>query len=132
MIVVDVSIAAAWLFVDEATPVTDAILEQVVVGGAVVPALVPVEAANVLVQAERRKRIAPALVDRMLDILAGLPIEVEPPPRMPQRAVDLARAHRLTVYDALYLEAAIRRGLPLATLDRDLRTAAHAAGVSVL
>lgn len=132
MIVVDVSVAAAWWFVDEATPVTDAILEQVVVGGAVVPALFPAEAANVLVQAERRKRIAPALVDRMLDILAGLPIEVEPPLRMPQRAVDLARAHRLTVYDALYLEAAIRRGLPLATLDRDLRTAAHAVGVSVL
>ena len=104
-------------FADEATPATDAVLAQVVAKGAIV---------------ERRKRIAPALVDRMLDILAGLPIEVEPPLRMPQRAVDLARAHRLTVYDALYLETAIRRGLPLATLDRDLRKAARAAGVEVL
>jgi len=63
------------------TPATDAILERVVAEGAVVPALFPAEAANVLMQAERRKRVAPALVDRMLGILAGLPIEVEAPPQ---------------------------------------------------
>jgi predicted nucleic acid-binding protein len=83
-------------------------------------------------QAERRKRVAPALVDRMLGILAGLPIEVEAPLRTPARALDIARAHGLTVYDALYLEAAIRRGLPLATRDRDLQKAARAAGVPLL
>jgi predicted nucleic acid-binding protein len=51
--------------------------------------------------------------------------------RAPGRAVDLARAHGLTVYDAMYLEAAIRRGLPLATLDSDLKRAARAAGVAL-
>lgn len=97
--------------------------------GAVVPALFPGEVANVLVQAERRRRIAPAQADRVLGILGGLPIEVEAPRRAPGRALDFARAHRLTVYDAMYLEAAIRRALPLATLDGDLRRAARAAGV---
>lgn len=125
----DVSVAATWCFADEVTPATDAILELVVVEGAVVPALFPAEVANVLVQAERRKRITPALVDRMLGILSGLPIEVETALRTPTRALDLARAHGLTVYDALYLEAAIRRALPLATLDDDLRRAALATGV---
>ena len=124
--------AAAWCFADEATTATDDILERVVAHGAVVPALFEAEVANVLVQAERRKRIAPALVDRMLGILGGLPIEIEPPLRTPTRALDLARAHGLTVYDALYLETAIRRALPLATLDADLRKAAHATGVPVL
>lgn len=132
MLVLDVSVAATWCFADEVTPTTDAILERVVAEGAVVPALFPAEMANVLAQAERRQRITPALVDRMLGILGGLPIEVEPPQRTPVRALDLARAHRLTVYDALYLETAIRRALPLATLDDDLRKAARATGVTVL
>ena len=131
MLVIDTSVAAAWWFADEVTPATDAVLERVVAEGAVVPALFPAEAANVLVQAERRRRIAPALVDRVLGILGGLPIEVEAPLRSPERALDLARAHGLTVYDAMYLEAAIRRGLPLATLDRDLKKAARAAGVAL-
>ena len=132
MLVIDTSVAAAWWFQDEVTAATDAVLERVVSEGAVVPALFPAEAANVLVHAERRKRIAPALVDRMLGILSGLPIEVEAPSRTPGRALDLARAHGLTVYDAMYLEAAIRRGLPLATLDGDLKKAARAAGVALV
>jgi predicted nucleic acid-binding protein len=132
MLVIDTSVAAAWWFADEVTPATDAVLERVVAEGAVVPALFPAEAANVLLQAERRKRIAPALVDRMLGILGGLPIDVEAPLRSPARALDLARAHGLTVYDATYLEAAIRRALPLATLDGDLTMAARAAGVPLV
>ncbi len=132
MLVVDVSVAVAWLFADEVTPATEALLEHVVAEGAVVPALFPAEIANVLVQAERRGRITRALADRLLDVLAGLPIEVEAPVRTPTRALDLARAHGLTVYDALYLESAIRRGLPLATRDRELQRAAEATGVPLV
>lgn len=131
VLVIDTSVAAAWWFADEVTPATEAVLERVVADGAIVPALFPAEAANVLIQAERRKRIAPALVDRVLRILGGLPIEVEAPSQTPERAIDLARAHRLTVYDAMYLETAIRRGLPLATLDGELRRAARGAGVAL-
>lgn len=46
--------------------------------------------------------------------------------------MDISRAHGLSVYDALYLETAIRHGVPFATLDRDLRAAAQATGVPVL
>ena len=129
VLVIDTSVAAAWWFDDEVTPATDAVLERVASEGAVVPALFFAEVANVLVQAERRRRVAPALVDRILRIVTGLPIEVEGPQRSPARALDLARAHRLTVYDAMYLETAIRRGLPLATLDADLKQAARHVGV---
>lgn len=132
MLVVDTSVAASWWFADEVTPATDAVLERVVAEGAVVPALFPAEVANVLVQAERRKRIAPALADRVLGILSGLPIEVEAPLRAPGGAVALARTHGLTVYDAMYLETAIRRALPLATLDGDLQRAARTAGVALV
>ncbi len=132
MVVLDTSVAAAWWFADEATPATDALLDRVVADGAVVPALFFAEASNVLLQAERRKRLAPGLADRLLRILSGLPLEVEQGPRLPERALDLARAHRLSVYDAIYLEVAIRRGLALATLDADLRRAAAAAGVGLL
>jgi predicted nucleic acid-binding protein len=132
VLVIDTSVAAAWWFADEVTPATEALLERVVAEGAVAPAVFPAEAANVLLQAERRRRIATALADRLLGILGGLPIEVEPPPRTPARALDLARAHRLSVYDAMYLEVAIRRGLPLATLDGDLKRAARAAGVATV
>lgn len=132
MLVLDVSVAATWCFADEVTPATDAVLERVVARGAVVPALFPAEIANVLAQAERRRRITPALVDRMLGIVGGLPIEIEPPQRTPVRALDLARAHNLTVYDALYLETALRLALPLATLDDDLRKAAQATGVPLV
>lgn len=131
MLVIDTSVAAAWWFADEVTPATEAILERVVAEGAVVPALFPAEVANVLVQAERRKRMTPALADRVLGILSGLPIEVEPPLRAPLGSVDLARTHGLTIYDAMYLETAIRRALPLATLDGDLRRAARTAGVAL-
>ena len=81
---------------------------------------------------ERRKRIASALADRVLGILGSLPIEVEAPLRAPGGAVALARAHELTVYDAMYLETAIRRALPLATLEGDLQRAARTTGVALL
>jgi predicted nucleic acid-binding protein len=132
VVVLDASVAAAWWFADEATPATDALLDRVVASGAVVPALFFAEASNVLLRAERRKRIAPRLADRLLRILSGLPLEVDQGPRLPERALDLARAHRLSVYDAIYLEVALRRGLALATLDADLRRAAAAAGVAIL
>jgi predicted nucleic acid-binding protein len=129
VVVLDTSVTAAFCFADEATEATDALLQAVAATGAVVPCLWPFEIANVLVHAERRHRISAADVSRVLEILAGLPIEIEAPTALPRGALDLARAHRLTVYDAAYLEVAMRRGLPLATLDEDLRKAARAAGV---
>jgi predicted nucleic acid-binding protein len=131
MVVLDTSVAAAWCFDDESTEAADALLHDVASGGAVVPCLWPFEIANVLAQAERRRRVSAADVSRLLEILAGLPIEVEAAVAFPRSALDLARTHRLTVYDAAYLEVAMRLGYPLATLDDDLRKAARAVGVKL-
>lgn len=132
--VLDASIAVAWCFEDEADPAADALLDSLKARGAVVPALWPLEVANVLVQAERRGRITMTTVDGRLAAFEALPITVDTTSwrSTGAAALALARLHGLTTYDAAYLELAMRRGLPLATRDKALRRAATAVGVGVL
>ena len=132
--VLDASIAVAWCFEDEADPAADALLDSLKARGAVVPALWPLEVANVLVQAERRGRITMTTVDGRLAAFAALSITVDTTSwrSTGAAALALARLHGLTTYDAAYLELAMRRGLPLATRDKALRRAATAVGVGVL
>ncbi len=129
--VLDCSIAMSWCFEDEARPETDALLELLRNEGAVVPALWFWEVANVLNAGLRRKRIAPGGVASRLALLAALPIVMdgEGPARAWRETLLLAQAEKLTVYDAAYLEAAIRLGADLATTDADLRAAAERHGV---
>jgi predicted nucleic acid-binding protein len=132
--VVDCSIAMTWLFNDEATPVTAALLERLVAEKALVPGWWFIEIANVIAMAERKGRIS---VSQSSAFVADLNLlDVEQDNDGPSRAFDhllpLCRKHRLTSYDALYLDLALRRQLPLATLDDDLRAAARKAGVSLL
>ncbi len=125
--VLDCSVAATWLFPDEATPETEALLDRLQTEGALVPGIWHLEIGNVLVRAERRKRIAKATVATYLHLLRRLAIVTDP--ETDQRAlreiVLLARECGLTTYDAAYLELAMRRGVQLATLDRALIRAAH-------
>ncbi len=120
--VLDCSIAAAWLFDDEATTQTDDLLKQLRNGSAFVPNLWHLELGNVLVQAERRKRITSAQISTRLELISRLPIETdtETDSRAFREILALARTETLTTYDAAYLELAIRRGLPLATQDKTL------------
>jgi predicted nucleic acid-binding protein len=130
--VVDASITLAWCFEDEASPWTDALLQRLKKGEeAIVPAHWPMEVANALVMAGRRGRVSDEKVDRFLQDLSSLSIRIDPESTSEafRRSLALARQHKLTVYDAGYLEAAIRSHLPLATLDDDLRKAALAEGV---
>lgn len=133
-LVLDCSVAVSWCFEDEATPETDAILERVAAEGAVVPALWHLELGNVLVQAERRKRLTAADTTTWLTLIADLPISTddETPARALREVLTLARAKALTTCDAAYLELAMRKGLPLATRDRALAKAAKRAGVASL
>jgi predicted nucleic acid-binding protein len=131
--VLDASVALSWCFKDEASEQTDAMLDHVRVFGALVPGLWFLEVGNVLLQAERRGRIAPADVFVRLELISTLPIAVD---QMSVAAawdevLALARAHRLTTYDASYLELAMRRGLKLFTRDAALAAAARAAGVDL-
>jgi len=134
-LVLDVTLSCAWCFADEASEPAWAILERLQGGRAHVPALWLWETANVLVHAERRGRISPAAIRTYLGLLEGLPISIDQPSTAASAWHDslaLARSHRLTSYDAAYLELALRRGLPLATCDKALQAAARLEGVALL
>jgi predicted nucleic acid-binding protein len=124
--VVDTSIVMAWCFEDEATAYTDAVQDQLVESTAFVPAIWPLEVTNVLMVAERRKRIGRADSGRFIALLSQLPIQVEPTEsdRVFHDILPLARQYQLSSYDASYLELAIRKGLPIATLDKAMVRAA--------
>ena len=96
--VVDTSVAMAWVFEDEATPATDALLERLRDGSAVVPSLWRFEVANVLAVAERRGRITEAQSVRFSRLLGALPIDVDDDPATLQELVHTARHHGLSAY----------------------------------
>ena len=132
--VVDSSVTLTWCFEDEQTAASLALLEQVVEHGAVAPTVWPLEVLNALVMAERCKRVDAAQRQRLTGFLRDLPIalDAETAAQAWSATVQLAERHRLTVYDAAYLELAQRRGLPLASLDNELRAAAEAVGVALV
>jgi predicted nucleic acid-binding protein len=135
--VVDASVALAWCFEDEKTSWSEEFLERLRRGDRInVPGHWAAEVANALLMGVRRKRIHPQQPQQLWDQLARLPIDPEPAltvtPVRGKAVLALAEKHDLTAYDAAYLELAHRYGLPLATLDGDLRKAAQAEGVPLL
>ncbi len=132
--VLDCSVAVSWLFEDEATPLTESLLDRLKTDGARVPVLWRLEVGNVLAAAERRNRITSAQISACLDLLARLPIvtDSETDSRAFRDILVLARSHSLTTYDASYLELAMRGGMELASLDKPLVRAARRTGVSTL
>lgn len=131
--VLDGSVTMVWGFDDEADAYAESILDRMPDLQAHVPGLWPLEVANVLLVGERRRRMTPADTSRFLAILEAFPIAVddETVTRAWADTTHLARAHNLSAYDAAYLELALRRGLPLATLDDKLKAAAAAVGVAL-
>lgn len=129
--VLDGSVTLAWYFKDEANPYADAIAARFPRGQAVVPAIWPLEVANAVLMGERRKRSTEVQAAKWLGYLGSLPIAVddESATRAWSEVLSLARVHHLSAYDASYLELALRRGLPLATLDDKLKAAALAVGI---
>ncbi|MDR2243995.1 MAG: type II toxin-antitoxin system VapC family toxin [Burkholderiales bacterium] len=132
--VVDSSVAVAWCFAEERTPATAALLDRVTISGATAPSLWPLEVLNALLVAEKRKRVDFARRHELIKELQSLPItlDTETAAQAWGATNRLAGQHRLTIYDAAYLELAQRLDLPLATLDADLRDAANALGVPLL
>jgi predicted nucleic acid-binding protein len=133
-VVVDSSAVLAWVYRDETTGAIGEVFALVMERGAWVPALWRLEVANVLEMGVRRGRHDAAFRDATLADLALLPIRADPETDRHAWAATLrlAERYKLTVYDAAYLELAQRRGLPLATLDSELRDAANAEGVILL
>jgi predicted nucleic acid-binding protein len=133
-LVIDASAALARAYPEETTAPIEAVFVTVADEGAWVPTLWRVEVANVLSLGVRRGRLTVQRRENALADLAGLPIfeDAETGIHAWGRTIVLADAHRLTVYDATYLELALRLSLPLATLDEDLRSAAQREGISLL
>jgi predicted nucleic acid-binding protein len=132
--VLDASIALAWCFADEATPAADAVLDRLADEEAAAPALWRLEVANALAMAERRGRLSVAGLTRSVALLQrpAIAIDAEGSERAFRDLLDLARSERLTVYDATYLELALRLGVPLASKDIKLRKAAARLGLALL
>lgn len=132
--VIDNSVVMAWCFKDENSQYADIVLNKLEGAAAYVPSIWPLEVTNVLLVAERKKRIGEAGSARFIALLTELPIivEQEPPERMIKEIFALARKHNLSSYDASYLDLAMRKGLPIATLDKNLLAAAKRSKVSVI
>jgi len=133
--VIDASATLPWCFADEATEATNAVLTRLRTGDeAIVPAHWPLEVANALLIAVRRKRISPEDAHQFLVDLEFLPIRVDTITKnlVRERVFLVAEQYGLTVYDAAYLELAMRESASLMTLDNDLRKAARASGVQLI
>lgn len=133
-LVLDSSVTLAWIYIEQTSAEVDRVLQLVSSSGAWVPSLWRLEVANILEMGVRRGRHNAAFRDGTLADLALLPIDVDQDTDAHAwgATIRLAERHRLTLYDAAYLELAKRRGLPLATLDKELRAAAKGERLSLL
>ena len=131
MFAIDASVVASWCFPDEHDPAAKVAFARIAKETAVAPALLWFELRNVLLTGERRGRLKPAQTRQFLRYVDDLPIERDASAD-DGAALDFARAHRLSFYDAVYLELARRRSLPLATLDEALKRASRAENVPLI
>jgi len=133
-LILDCSVAMAWCFEDEASAACDAVLDRVRDGGAIVPALWFWEVGNVLAMAQRRGRISESACAVRLNLLSALPIRTDDigPAKAWNETRLLAQSQILSVYDAAYLELALRQGGVLATKDKALNLAANRLGIETL
>ena len=134
-IVIDAWVTLSWCFPDEQAPLSLNVLDRLKAGQqALVPSFWSLETLNILLLGERQGRVTPQQTKTFFDTLRVLK------PHMDHADLEqvagpvqiICREHRLTPYDALYVELALRSGFPLATLDQPQRKAAIALGVQCL
>jgi predicted nucleic acid-binding protein len=129
--VVDCSVSIGWLFDEQADEYTEATLQVLTQSSAIAPRWWLVETLNVLLALERRERLSVGKAVEALRLLQRLPVQLRDTQTSIFELHALANRHRLTSYDALYLDMALVTGLPLATRDKALRQAATESGVGV-
>ncbi len=129
--VVDASVAARWLLPDENDHRADAAFDRFPTDTAFAPSLLWFEMRNIFLLSERQGRLNSARTEQLLSLLNNMPIQIDRHPNETDM-MTLARRHKLTAYDAAYLELALREDVPLATLDSALIRAAKAEGVEVI
>ena len=132
-LVLDASVAAAWVLPDEENSVADAVLHRVAAEGAVAPSLIWHELRNIFLVAARRGRLPQDEIVPSLLRLRRLPIEtVDVSASGDATLIELASTYGLTAYDAAYLALAEDRDLPLATADGTLRLVCEKHGVALV
>lgn len=135
LFVLDNSVVSGWLLDSQASAYSDAMAQRLQTGRAIAPPLLPLEYTNVLRTACKRQKIIGAQAQEMLAVLAvlaDLPIDIDTTAPNPAQLFDLALRYDLTSCDAVYLDLALRRSLPIATQDQTLAHAAVVAGVGVV
>ena len=134
VIVTDASFCLALVLPDETVDATDRLFRELMVNDTIAPAVWPAETVNTLVMSIRRGRLNEHELAACLSVIAHLGVAVEQPmePGEMSELVRLALDRNLTIYDACYLELALRRNAMLATLDKQLLSAASALGVRLL
>jgi predicted nucleic acid-binding protein len=133
--VLDASVALSWFFDDEFSSYSASIAEIMPRSQAVVPIVWPLEIANGFLTAFRRGRLPETKAPALIGALDRLRVDIDrgiAPEFLTQATLTIGIAHRLSAYDASYLELAMRRGLPIATLDERLLQAAGAANIEIL
>ena len=133
--IVDASVGFAWVYQGQATPETDHLLNEVAAEATViVPALWFLEMSNVLLVAQRRHRLTAGQRKAAMEKLTAMQLTVDEEGSRNAfgKTSELAEKYGLTIYDATYLELALRRSLPLASRDEALRNAAKQCGLKVL
>jgi predicted nucleic acid-binding protein len=131
LFVVDCSVSIGWLFDEQADVYTEAALDALSTSFTVAPRWWGIEVLNVLLALERRGRLGPDKTVDALRLLHRLPINLHDSRASLYELHALALRHQLTSYDALYLDAALAAGLPIATRNKALRRAAEESGVGV-
>lgn len=133
-IVLDCSVAISWFMEDETSSISLDILNKIIEVGVIVPIIWQLEVGNVLLTGERRKRITKEQRQSALYALNELPITIDQSfsKHVWSETIELADRYNLSLYDASYLELALRLCLSLATFDEKLKQAAMSAGVSIL
>jgi predicted nucleic acid-binding protein len=133
--IVDASVGFAWVDQGQATPETDHLLNEVAAGATViVPALWFLEMSNVLLIAQRRRRLTAGQRKAAMEKLTAMQLTVDEAGSRNAfgKTSELAEKYGLTIYDATYLELALRRSLPLASRDEALKNAAKQCGLKAL
>ena len=133
--VADSSVGVSWAVASQASPAAERLLDEMEAGGLfLVPALWPFEVANALLFLRRRKKITPAELERAQAALSRMNprVDWDGLASVFGTTAALAQEHALSVYDAAYLELALRSGLPLASRDAALNRAARRTGIETL
>ena len=132
--VLDCSVTIAWCFEGQGSAYADSVIERLDRERAMVPSIWPLELANAMVIGERRKKISGQEIVRCLQLVAELPITIDE--TTTERALGpvlgLARDQNISAYNAAYLELALREGVPLATRDDGLKSAARQLGLPLV